>query len=259
VAAARASRSLPCLPPAAPVETSRGRRQGACVLRPVGRSGPKGGRRRAGERRRQGRGDGRAGEASRDRRQGRGERRRREGAGRASAPRGAGRAPAGGEGRGAWLRGMRSPREGGAGSAGSRGWRRHFRVVGCAGAWRLRLGFLVLYSSEKKAGRGELNGPLTGLLFLTGPCCATRRAGVAAHARHAPPGRASTGMVATGPCRVWAGPKKWAFGRAFVLRAAWTSMLAHHLCIDWPSIRYNGQITMLGLRIRSNFLLPSTF
>jgi len=67
-------------------------------------------------------------------------------------------------------------------------------------------------------------GPLTGLFSFNGPCHAARQAGVAAHARHGPPGRANTGTVAIGPCRVWAGPKK----QAFVLRAAWTSIVATH-------------------------------
>ena len=56
--------------------------------------------------------------------------------------------------------------------------------------------FFLLYSRE--AGRGGETGPLTGLLFFTGPCRAARRAGVTAQARHAPPGRASTGTEATG-------------------------------------------------------------
>ena len=59
------------------------------------------------------------------------------------------------------------------------------------------------------------SGPLTGLFSFNRPCRAARRAGVATHARHAPPGRANTGTVAIGPCRVWAGPKKTGFRAGF--------------------------------------------
>jgi len=82
--------------------------------------------------------------------------------------------------------------------------------------------FILLYSRE--ARKGEESGPLMGLSFFIGPCRAARRAGVAAQAWHVPPGRASMGTKATGPCLAWAEPKICAFGWAIGLRAAWTSI-----------------------------------
>ena len=75
-------------------------------------------------------------------------------------------------------------------------------------------------------GRGC--GPPTGRPASLVPGRATRRAGLAAHTRHALPGRASPGTMQ-------AGPKNRAFGQAVGLQAAWTSIVPTELLPLWRS------------------------
>lgn len=76
---------------------------------------------------------------------------------------------------------------------------------------------------------GLVSGPLSGRPILSGRARAARRAGVAAYARHAAPGQASTSTEASVLDRAWARPRKRVSGRAAGLRAAWTSIVRPYL------------------------------
>jgi len=73
----------------------------------------------------------------------------------------------------------------------------------------------------------RVSGPTTGQPVISVPGRASPRAGEggAVQARARVAGRASPGMVWTGPCRAWAGPKLSCLGQAYGLRAAWPSII----------------------------------
>ena len=83
--------------------------------------------------------------------------------------------------------------------------------------WAGRLGWLDF----------RVSGPTTGQPVISVPGRASPRAGEggAVQARARVAGRASPGMVWTGPCRAWAGPKLSCLGQAYGLRAAWPSII----------------------------------